>query len=83
MTLAAYKTQIKRRLRKNPHWRPVPFDPATLTVRKLHEYKDQLRAWDTARMELGLATPGQIQRENSVGPAINSRILHFSKSRYD
>jgi hypothetical protein len=79
MTFAAYKTQFKRRLRRNPHWVPPSFDPETVTVRELHEYKDRLRAWDAARMELGLATPQQIQRENSVGPAINSRILHFSR----
>lgn len=79
MTLAAYKIQFKRRLRKNPHWRPARFEPETLTVRKLHDYKDQLRAFDAARMELGLATPEHIQRENSiVPPGVRPRILKFS-----
>ncbi len=79
MTLATYKTQFKRRLRKNPQWRPARFAAETSTVAQLHDYKDQLRAWDAARMELGLATPEQIQRENSAIPlGVRPRILKFS-----
>lgn len=80
MTVVAYKTQFKRRLRKDPQWRPQRLVPETSTVRKLHDYKTQLRAWDAARMELGLASPTQIQRENSAFPmGSRPRILKFSR----
>lgn len=79
MTVAAYTTRFKQYLRKNPKWRPDNFDPATSTVETLHDYKNQLRAWDAARMELGLATREQIQRENSCVPAgARLRIVRFS-----
>jgi hypothetical protein len=69
-----------RLLRKNPQ-RSAPALPKTaLTVAKLHRYKDRLRAFDAARLELKLSTPAQVQRENSAaGIARQPRIRQFSK----
>jgi hypothetical protein len=51
-----------------------------LTVAALHRYKDRLRAFDAARLELKLASPAQIQRENSaVGTVLLPRTLRFSQ----
>jgi len=74
------KIYFIRLLRKNPQ-RAAPALPARgLTVARLHRYKERLRAFDVARLELKLATPAQIQRENSaVGTPIRPRILRFSQ----
>ena len=67
-------------LRKNPR-RPVPaLTTRMLTVAALHRFKDRLRAFDAARLELKLASPAQIQRENSaVGTVLRPRTLRFSQ----
>jgi len=78
----AQKEQARfvRLLRKNPQ-RPAPaLSLAALTVDQLHRYKEQLRAFDAARLQLKLATAEQIQRENSAaGVASRPRILQFSR----
>lgn len=74
------KAKFVSLLRKNPQ-QAAPALPATsLTVAKLHRYKDRLRAYDAARLELKLASPAQIQRENSAsGSAFKPRIVQFSQ----
>jgi hypothetical protein len=74
------KARLARLLQKNPQ-QPAPALPkASLTVATLHRYKDRLRAYDAARQELKLASPEQIQAENSaVGKAFRPRIVRFSQ----
>jgi len=80
MALQQDKARFVRLLRKNPQ-QPAPALPKTsLTVSKLHRYKDRLRAYDAARLELKLASPVQVQRENSAaGSAFKPRIVRFSQ----
>jgi hypothetical protein len=80
MPLTQDKTAFARQLRKNPQLLPPAFPKAALTVAKLHRYKERLRAYDAARLALKLASPAQIQRENSaVGTAFRPRIVRFCK----
>jgi hypothetical protein len=80
MPLAKDQARFTRLLRNNPQL-PAPALPkTTLTVAKLHRYKDRLRAFDAARLKLSLASPAQIQRENSaVGRSLRPRVLQFSQ----
>lgn len=80
MALQPDKAKFVRLLRKNPQ-RTAPALPKTeLTVAKLHRYKDRLRAFDAARLELKLTSPAKVQRENSaVGAAFRPRIVQFSQ----
>jgi|GEM_PF-5264776 len=80
MALLRDKAKFVRLLRKNPQ-RTAPALPKTeLTVAKLHRYKDRLRAFDAARLELKLTSPAKVQRENSaVGAALRPRIMQFSQ----
>jgi hypothetical protein len=80
MPLAQDKARFTRLLRNNPQL-PAPTLPkAALTVEKLHRYKDRLRAYDAARLELRLVSPAQMQRENSaVGISLRPRIVQFSR----
>jgi hypothetical protein len=80
MPLMQDKTAVTRQLRKNPQLRPPALPKTALTVAKLHRYKERLRAYDAARLALKLASPAQIQRENSaVGTAFRPRIVRFCK----
>lgn len=80
MALDLFKTDFKRRLRRNPQLPPPLLSTRRLTLRQLHRYKEQLRAYDAARLELNLATPAEIQRENSAVPrAFRPRVLLFSQ----
>ena len=74
------KARYMQLLRKDPQ-RPAPaLAVRKMTIAALHRYKDRLRAFDAARLELGLASPAEIQRENSaVGTAIRPRVLRFSQ----
>jgi hypothetical protein len=59
---------------------PKPEFPEEITAASVAEYKAQCRVWDAARIKFGVATPEQVQRENSAVPsAQNSRILRFSR----
>ena len=74
------KARYLQLLRKDPHWPAPAFSVRKVTVAALHRYKDRLRAFDAARLELNLASPAQIQRENSaVGAAMRPRVLRFSQ----
>jgi len=80
MPVAQDKARFARLLRKNPQQSAPALPKTALTVEKLHRYKERLRAYDAARIELKLASPAQIQRENSaVGTAFRPRIVRFSK----
>ena len=74
--IARYRLQLQ----KNPQQAAPALSTKRLTVAALHRYKERLRAFDAARLELKLASPAMIQRENSaVGTASHSRILRFSQ----
>ena len=80
MALQQDTAKFVRLLRKNPRQTAPALPKTSLTVAKLHRYKDQLRAFDAARLELKLASPAQVQRENSaVGTAFRPRIVQFSQ----
>ena len=51
-------------LRKNPQTPPPTFRAET--VDEFHAWKAEMRAYDAARLEMKLATPEEIQAENSV-----------------
>jgi hypothetical protein len=74
------KASYVRLLRRNPQQSAPALPATTLTLAKLHRYKERLRAFDAARIELKLASPAQIQRENSaVKTAVRPRIVQFSR----
>ena len=80
MALEPNKTKFVRLLRKNPELTAPALPKAELTVAKLHRYKDRLRAFDAARLELKLISAAKLQRENSaVGSAFRPRIVQFSQ----
>lgn len=80
MALQQDKAKFVRLLRKNPQQSAPALPKTSLTVAKLHRYKDRLRAYDAARLELNLTTPARIQSENSAaGSAFKPRILKFSQ----
>ena len=80
MALQQDTAKFMRLLRKNPRQVAPALPKTSLTVAKLHRYKDQLRAFDSARLELKLASPDQVQRENSaVGTAFRPRIVQFGQ----
>ena len=80
MPLSQDKARYRRQLQKNPQRTAPALSTKRLTVAGLHRYKDALRAFDAVRLELKIASPAQIQRENSaVGTAFHSRILRFSQ----
>jgi hypothetical protein len=79
MALDRFKAEFQRQLRENPQLPPPLLSTKRLTLRQLHRYKRQLRAFDAVRLEMNLATAAEIQRENSaVVPAYRPRILRFS-----
>jgi hypothetical protein len=74
------KARYVQLLRKNPQWPAPALSMRKVSIATLHRYKDRLRAFDAARLELRLASPAQIQRENSaVGTAVRPRVLRFSQ----
>lgn len=80
MTWQQDKANFVRLLRKNPQQASPALPAGSLTVAQLHRYKDRLRAYDAARLELDLASPAQIQHENSAaGSAFKPRIVRFSQ----
>lgn len=80
MALQQDKAKFVHLLRKNPQQPPPALPKTSLTVASLHRYKDRLRAYDAARLELNLASPARIQRENSAaGTAFRPRIVRFSQ----
>jgi len=81
MTLSREKAKYRLLLQNNPDQTPPVLPSKNLTVAGLHRYKAALRAYDAARLDLKLASPAQIQKENSgVGAASQRRrILRFSR----
>ncbi len=80
-TLRQKVARFKRQLRRNPALRCPPLDHEGLTAARHADYKHTTRAWDIARIELGLVTPMEVQRENSPFPRLAGfapRILSFS-----
>ena len=51
------------------------------TVAEFHEWKAEMRAYDTAKLELNLATPGQIQSQNAAVrvPKGGARIVRHAQ----
>jgi hypothetical protein len=65
-------------MKEPDHLPEKPVFPDVITAASIVEYKAQCRVWDAARIKFGIATPEEVQRENSAVPrAQNSRILHF------
>ena len=80
-TLRQKVARFKRQLRQNPARRCPPLDHEGLTAARHADYKHTTRAWDIARIELGLVTPMEVQRENSPifqTPGFSPRIVSFS-----
>ena len=80
-TLRQKVARFKRQLRRNPAMQCPPFNLEGLTAARHADYKHTTRAWDIARIELGLVTPIQVQRENSPfvrTPGFSPRIVSFS-----
>jgi hypothetical protein len=61
----------------NPHYAAPVLPEYPLTAANVRRYKQRLRAYDAARLELRLATPEEIQRENSIVETSQPRILEF------
>ena len=81
MTLRQKVARIKRTLRKDPQAICLRLELRGVTWAKHAEYKHTTRAWDMARIELGLATPLEITRENSMfgfDPNRRMKIVRFS-----
>jgi hypothetical protein len=65
-------------LRRNPRLAAPALPKAPLTAAKVRRYKERLRAYDAARLELKVATPAEIQRQNSVSQTTHRpRILEL------
>lgn len=79
MTLQEEIDRFARLLRENPRL-PTPGFPKTeITADDVRAYKQTLRAYDQARLELRLVTAKQLTEENSAVPAAkNPRILRYS-----
>jgi hypothetical protein len=80
-TLRQKVARFKRVLRKNPDALCPPFAKEGRTAAKHADYKHTTRAWDIARIELGLVTPMDVQRENSPFervPGFTPRIIQFA-----
>lgn len=78
-TLRQKVARFKRQLRRNPAMRCPPLDHAGLTAARHADYKHTTRAWDLARLELGLVTPMEVQRENAMFVVTpRARILEFA-----
>jgi hypothetical protein len=80
-TLRQKVARFKRVLRKNPEARCPPFPPEGRTAARHADYKHTTRAWDIARIELGLVTPEQVTRENSafyIPPGFTPRVIRFA-----
>lgn len=64
MSQQAHLIRLKEQLRRNPAM-PAPALRAD-TPEQLHDFKDEMRAFDQARLDLKLATAEEIQKESSV-----------------
>ena len=54
--------------------------PKKLTVENIRKYKSSMRKWDQWRIDNSVATPKEIQEENSMIPSsCNIRIIKYPK----
>jgi hypothetical protein len=59
-----------------------PALPEILTESSVKSYKEASRAYDAARIAAGIATPKEVQEQNSMIPPVRShRILNFPELR--
>ncbi len=79
MSLKQYLARFEAELRRNPAL-PAP-DACPRTVEELHDWKNQTRAYDAARLALNIVTPREVQRENSCIQTDRSipRVLRFAQ----
>jgi hypothetical protein len=73
--------RFKRLLRKDPHACCPPLNHVGITAARHADYKHTTRAWDIARIELGLVAAEQVTRENSAfyfTPGFTPRVVKFS-----
>ena len=80
-TLRQKVARFKRALRRNPNAQCPPLEHEGLTAARHADYKHTTRAWDIARIELGLVTPLEVHRENSafyIPPGFTPRVIRFS-----
>jgi len=64
-------------LRANPQTPPPPLRMET--IEEFHAWKSEMRAFDAARIELKLATPREVQEENTalqLGGKIGRIVQH-------
>ena len=72
------KAKFLAALRKNPRAARPAVPKSPLTSEKIRRYKQRLRAYDAARIELNLATPAEVQQENSLAKREHRvRVLEF------
>ena len=58
----------------------APTIPAVLTIDSIREYKKATRLYDQARIDAGIATPWEVQEENSIFPCRPKKVaLSFSR----
>jgi hypothetical protein len=80
MSVTAHLARLEELLRHNPAT-PAPVLRAD-SPQQLHDFKDELRAFDQARLELNLATPQQVQRENaavSIDRRTARRVIRYEQ----
>lgn len=78
MASSSDKAKFLAALRKNPRAARPTLPNAPLTAAKVRRYKERLRAYDAARIELNLAKPAEVQQENSVAKRAHLvRVLEF------
>lgn len=80
MTLRQKVARFKRQLRRDPHLRCPRLELENVTPERVADHKHTTRAYDMARIELGIVTPMQVQEENSPFRPLRGfkpRILHF------
>lgn len=81
MTLRQKVARFKRQLRKNPRLRCPRLELEGVTPARVADHKHTTRAWDIARIELGLVTPLEVSRDNSairIPAGFRPRILRFA-----
>ena len=63
-------------MRKRPGLPPPALD-AAMTATKVREWKDKMRAYDQARIDLRLATPARVQAENDILGGVPGKTLRI------
>lgn len=63
-------------LRRRPGLPPPVLDDA-MNVTKMRAWKDKMRAYDQARIDLRLATPARVQAENDILGGVPGKTLRI------